>query len=50
MARIPLTARAADAGTLRDRPARIGYYAMLACTLNAFGVRPDPGEEELDVP
>lgn len=30
--------------------ATIGYYAMLACTLNAFDVRPDPGEEELDVP
>lgn len=30
--------------------ATVGYYAMLACTLNAFDVRPDPGEEELDVP
>ena len=30
--------------------ATIGYYAMLACTLNAFDVRPEPGEEELDVP
>jgi 4-carboxymuconolactone decarboxylase len=30
--------------------ATIGYYAMLACTLNAFDVRPAPGEEELDVP
>jgi hypothetical protein len=30
--------------------ATIGYYAMLACTLNAFDVRPDPGEEALDVP
>jgi 4-carboxymuconolactone decarboxylase len=29
--------------------ATIGYYAMLACTLNAFDVRPDSGEEELDV-
>ena len=30
--------------------ATIGYYAMLACTLNAFDVRPETGEEELDVP
>ena len=30
--------------------ATIGYYAMLACTLNAFDVRPEPGEETLDVP
>jgi 4-carboxymuconolactone decarboxylase len=30
--------------------ATIGYYAMLACTLNAFDVRPDAGEEDLDVP
>jgi 4-carboxymuconolactone decarboxylase len=30
--------------------ATVGYYAMLACTLNAFDVRPAPGEEELDVP
>lgn len=30
--------------------ATVGYYAMLACTLNAFDVRPDSGEEELDVP
>ena len=30
--------------------ATIGYYAMLACTLNAFDVRPEAGEEELDVP
>jgi 4-carboxymuconolactone decarboxylase len=30
--------------------ATIGYYAMLACTLNAFDVRPDSGEEDLDVP
>jgi 4-carboxymuconolactone decarboxylase len=29
--------------------ATIGYYAMLACTLNAFEVRPEAGEEELDV-
>ena len=29
--------------------ATIGYYAMLACTLNAFDVRPEAGEEELDV-
>jgi len=30
--------------------ATVGYYAMLACTLNAFDVRPESGEEELDVP
>ena len=30
--------------------ATVGYYAMLACTLNAFDVRPEAGEEELDVP
>lgn len=30
--------------------ATVGYYAMLACTLNAFDVRPDSGEEDLDVP
>jgi 4-carboxymuconolactone decarboxylase len=30
--------------------ATVGYYAMLACTLNAFDIRPDPGEEDLDVP
>jgi 4-carboxymuconolactone decarboxylase len=33
-----------------DLTATAGYYAMLACTLNAFDVRPEPGEEELDVP
>ena len=33
-----------------DLTATIGYYAMLACTLNAFDVRPDSGEEGLDVP
>jgi 4-carboxymuconolactone decarboxylase len=33
-----------------DLTATIGYYAMLACTLNAFDVRPDVSEEELDVP
>jgi 4-carboxymuconolactone decarboxylase len=33
-----------------DLTATIGYYAMLACTLNAFDVRPDHSEEELDVP
>jgi 4-carboxymuconolactone decarboxylase len=30
--------------------ATIGYYAMLACTLNAFDVRPESSEEALDVP
>ena len=35
---------------LVELTATIGYYAMLACTLNAFDVRPDAGEEELDVP
>jgi len=30
--------------------ATIGYYAMLACTLNAFDVRPESAEEALDVP
>jgi 4-carboxymuconolactone decarboxylase len=52
----------ADEGTLAALRARLGvqgvveltatagYYAMLACTLNAFDVRPGPGEEELDVP
>jgi 4-carboxymuconolactone decarboxylase len=35
-----------------DLTATIGYYAMLACTLNAFDVRPEAasGQEELDVP
>ena len=33
-----------------DLTATIGYYAMLACTLNAFDVRPAPGQEDLDVP
>ena len=32
-----------------DLTATAGYYAMLACTLNAFDVRPEPGEEDLDV-
>jgi 4-carboxymuconolactone decarboxylase len=32
-----------------DLTATIGYYAMLACTLNAFEVRPDAGQEALDV-
>ena len=35
---------------LVELTATIGYYAMLACTLNAFEVRPETGEEELDVP
>lgn len=35
---------------LVELTATIGYYAMLACTLNAFDVRPEAGEEELDVP
>ena len=35
---------------LVELTATIGYYAMLACTLNAFEVRPEAGEEELDVP
>jgi 4-carboxymuconolactone decarboxylase len=33
-----------------DLTATIGYYAMLACTLNAFEVRPEAGQEALDVP
>lgn len=55
-----VTHRADDAtvAALRERlglqgvvelTATIGYYAMLACTLNAFDVRPEPGQEELDV-
>jgi 4-carboxymuconolactone decarboxylase len=27
-----------------DLTAVIGYYAMIACALNAFGVEPTPGE------
>lgn len=35
---------------LVELTATIGYYAMLACTLNAFDLAPDPGAEDLDVP
>ncbi|HEV8584288.1 MAG TPA: carboxymuconolactone decarboxylase family protein [Methylomirabilota bacterium] len=56
-----VTHRASDATVraLRERlglegvvelTATVGYYAMLACTLNAFDVRPDSNEEDLDVP
>jgi 4-carboxymuconolactone decarboxylase len=58
-ARQLLTAHRADEATfaaLRARlgvsgivelTATIGYYAMLACTLNAFEVMPEPGTESL---
>ena len=29
--------------------ATVGYYAMIACTLNAFDVQPDPGADLLPV-
>ena len=29
---------------LVDLTAVVGYYAMIACALNAFGVEPTPGE------
>jgi 4-carboxymuconolactone decarboxylase len=44
-----LRARLGTQGVV-ELTATIGYYAMLACTLNAFDVRPESGEEELDVP
>ena len=34
---------------LVELTATIGYYAMLACTLNAFEIQPEAGEEQLDV-
>jgi len=32
---------------LVDLTATIGYYAMIGCTLNAFGIEPTPGEPPL---
>jgi hypothetical protein len=32
-----------------DLTATIGYYAMIACALNAFAVEPSPGEPPLPV-
>ena len=34
---------------LVDLTATIGYYAMIACALNAFGIEPTPGEPPLPV-
>ena len=34
---------------LVDLTATIGYYAMIACALNAFGIEPTPGEPLLEV-
>jgi 4-carboxymuconolactone decarboxylase len=34
-------------GGLVELTATVGYYAMLACTLNAFEVAPDPGGDDL---
>jgi 4-carboxymuconolactone decarboxylase len=34
---------------LVDLTATIGYYAMIACALNAFGIDPTPGEPPLPV-
>ena len=41
-----LRARLGVAGIV-ELTATIGYYAMLACTLNAFEVTPEPGTESL---
>lgn len=52
-------AEAATFAALRDRlgverlvelTATVGYYAMLACTLNAFDIAPPPEDEQLPVP
>lgn len=51
-------ADAATFGALRERlgverlvelTATVGYYAMLACTLNAFDVAPPPTDEQLPI-
>ena len=34
---------------LVDLTATIGYYAMIACALNAFAIEPTPGEPLLPV-
>jgi 4-carboxymuconolactone decarboxylase len=34
---------------LVDLTAVVGYYAMIACALNAFGIEPTPGEPPLPV-
>ena len=34
---------------LVDLTVTIGYYAMIACALNAFGIEPTPGEPLLPV-
>lgn len=34
---------------LVDLTATIGYYAMIACALNAFAIEPTPGEPPLEV-
>jgi hypothetical protein len=36
-------------GGMVDLTATVGYYAMLACTLNAFDVQPEPGADLLPV-
>jgi hypothetical protein len=43
---VPLQARLGREG-LVDLTATIGYYAMIACALNAFGIEPTPGEPPL---
>jgi 4-carboxymuconolactone decarboxylase len=35
---------------LVELTATVGYYGMLACTLNAFDVTPEAGAEVLNVP
>jgi 4-carboxymuconolactone decarboxylase len=37
------------AGGMVALTATVGYYAMIACTLNAFDVEPDPGADLLPV-
>jgi hypothetical protein len=37
------------AGGVVDLTATIGYYAMIACALNAFAAEPTPGEPPLPV-
>ena len=36
-------------GGMVELTATVGYYAMIACTLNAFDVQPDPGADLLPV-
>ncbi|MBI2492477.1 MAG: carboxymuconolactone decarboxylase family protein [Candidatus Rokubacteria bacterium] len=43
-----LRARLGDRG-LVEVTASAGYYALIACTLNAFAIEPEPGAERLPV-